>query len=237
MNLSVENRYLTNDYLAHNPTWHEEDAAPKAELVSALLMSQGVVPESICDIGCGAGRVLFELKRSFPSTEFFGYDIAPNAAEFWTQYREGEIRFEVGNFLERNRRTYDVALLLDVIEHLSDPGGFLTALHGAAQFYVFHIPLDLSALGVIRKNRLLDVRHAVGHIHYFTKDLALSLLNESGYDVVHWRYTGASSLAPGRTWKSALRSIPQRMSTQTRDWWVRALGGETLLVLARSKEV
>jgi SAM-dependent methyltransferase len=235
MNSIVENRYISNDYLASNPSYHEEDGVWKAARVAEMMRECQVRPTSLCDIGCGSGRVLFELRTVYPAAELYGYDIAPNAMHFWGKYEAANIHFQIGDFRQTNRRYYDVVLLLDVIEHLANPEEFLTALHGAAKYYILHVPLDLSALAVILDDRLLNVRQKVGHLHFFTKDLALSLMRESGFEVISWHYTGVASTAPNRNWKSLLRSLPGRLARGNKDWWVKVLGGETLLILARSQ--
>ena len=110
---------------------------------------------------------------------------------------------------------------------------FLESSKAHAKRFVFHIPLDLSALGVLRKHPLLETRAKVGHLHFYTKDLALQTLKECGYRIVDWRYTGASLNVPHRAIKTRLASIPRRVAySVNRDWGVRLLGGETLIVLA-----
>lgn len=232
----IEQRYLTEDYVGVHPTYHEEDSEWKAGLVAKLLRANQLQPSSCCDIGCGAGKVLAALRPLYPKAELFGYDIAPSAARFWPKYADTGIQFRVGNFHELNDRKFDVALLLDVLEHLPDPNQFLTALLPAANYFVFHFPLDLSAVGVWREAALLYSRRNVGHIHYYTKSLALELLTESGYEVIDWQYSGAGYTGPHRNWKSVLRSLPTRFAIPGRDAMIRLLGGETLMVLARRKE-
>jgi hypothetical protein len=82
------------------------------------------------------------------------------------------------------------------------------------------------------------VRNKVGHIHYFTKQLALSLLRESGYKIVDARYTQAAFTAPIRSWKTLIVR-PLRRVMQVifgKDRVVRLLGGETLMVLAQRQD-
>ena len=233
---SPEYRYISPDYLERNPTWHVEDSPWKARLVTEVLQSQGLVPESICEVGTGAGGILAELRRSYPRAELFGYDIAPDAARFWKEHGKANIHFRLGDFFELNERTYDVILALDVIEHVADLFAFLSRLRGAADYHVFHIPLDLDAFSVLMERPLLDKREKVGHVHYFTKKLALSLLRESDYEVVEWRYSGAAFDAPRRPLRTRLAAVPRRLFyALNKDWGVRALGGETLILLARGR--
>jgi SAM-dependent methyltransferase len=229
-------KYITNDYLNHNPSWDIEDSAWKAEFVVNILNSVEFRPGSICDVGCGAGVVLAALRGSYPDADLFGFDVAPDAAQFWSQHRDLNILFQVGDFLTLNTRKYDVILGLDVVEHLTDPFSFLDNLRKFSTYYLFHFPLDLSAINVIREGPILKVREKVGHIHYFTKNLALSLLKECGYNIVKWSYSGATFNSPQRSLKTILASIPRRFAhILSKDLGVRILGGETLFVLARDK--
>lgn len=231
-------QYLNSDYLEHNPNWDLEDTPWKANIVAAILARNGIQPSSICEVGCGSGGCLAELRAKYPETELSGFDIAPDAAKFWAKYDELNIYFEVGDVLQKPSLKCDVMLMLDVVEHLADPHSFLASLQGKASYYIFHIPLDLSAASVFRETPLLYVRNKVGHIHYFTKGLALSLLKESGYKVVEASYTQAGYTAPIRSWKTLLVR-PLRWIMQIligKDRVVRLLGGETLIVLAKRQD-
>lgn len=229
-------KYITNDYLNNNPSWDIEDSAWKAEFVVNILNSVKFGPGSICDVGCGAGGVLAALRGSYPHASLFGFDVAPDTAHFWSQHRDLNILFQVGDFLTLNTRNYDVILVLDVVEHLTDPFSFLDKLRNFSTYYLFHFPLDLSAINVIREEPILKAREKVGHIHYFTKNLALSLLRESGYNIVKWSYSGATFNSPQRSLITILASIPRRFAyILSKDLGVRILGGETLFVLARDK--
>ena len=229
----VARRYLTGEYLAHNPSWDSEDSAWKAGLVIKALRMQGIQPTSLADVGCGAGLVLAELRRSLVDTRLVGFEIAPDARRFWDKHAGAGIEFHLGDFFSLADRHYDVLLVLDVVEHLRDPHDFLVKIRGYADHFVFHFPLDLSALNVLREAPLLNVRSKVGHIHYFTRRLALSLLEESGFEAAGWFYTGATFSAPQRTWKTRFAALFRRMAyALSKDFGVRLLGGETLIVVA-----
>ncbi len=229
-------RYRGADYLRKNPSWDSEDSPWKAGKVLDLLTAHGLQPESIVDVGCGAGIVLAELKRAYPAARLSGYDIAPDAERFWAAHRASGIELNVGDFSATSNRRYDVLLALDVLEHLQDPFAFLARIKGSAKHYVFHIPLDLSAASVLCEMPLLHVRRKVGHVHYYTRGLALALLEDCGYRVVDARYTGAAFTAPQRGWKARVAQLPRRLAfALNRDWGSRLLGGETLMVLATSE--
>jgi SAM-dependent methyltransferase len=227
-------KYLSSTYAEANPTWDSEDSPWKTTRVAELINAHQLAPGSICEIGCGSGKILAGLRHLYPQTELFGYDIAPAAAAFWADYEKEGIKFQVGDFLELNNLHYDLILLLDVVEHIEDPFSFLIKIRRAAKFFLFHFPLDLCAINILREAPILRQRKVVGHIHYFTKNLALSLLRESGYEIMHWRYSQAAFSSPQRTLRTKLFSLIRFIAYKiNKDYSVRALGGETLFVLAR----
>ena len=231
---NILGRYTGEDYSARNPTWDAEDSPWKAARVQAMLAAHRVPCGSVAEIGCGAGGVLAELRRSLPDAALYGFDIAPALAGFWQAHAGAGIHFELGDFLAISRRHYDVILLVDVIEHLANPFEFLDRVRTHADHFVFHVPLDLSAATVVRESPLLHVRHKVGHLHFFTKGMVLALLEDCGYTVLDWTYTGAAFTAPQRTWKTRLARAARAVAyTLNKDLGVRMLGGETLLILAR----
>jgi len=231
---SIGSRYTGTDYLDKNPTWDLEDSPWKADLVRDALSRADLRPASIAEVGCGAGGILARLREYFPDARLSGFDIAPGASKFWSQHEGKDIDFSMCDFLLTGQSIFDVILLLDVLEHLADPNDFLQKIRLRGQHFVFHFPLDLSALSVARERPLLYVRSKVGHLHYFTKTLALALLAEAGYEVIDWRYTGAAFSAPGRTFKTRMAGVARRIACVFgRDLGVRLLGGETLIVTAR----
>lgn len=228
--------YLSGEYLQKNPTWDDEDSAWKAGKVMEIMQRNNLRSNSIVDVGCGAGGVLGAIRKANPTVELHGFEIAPDASRFWQQYADSGINFVVGDFLELRSPRFDTLLVLDVIEHVPDPFEFLSRLLDRAEHFVFHIPLDLSAVSVAREKPLLYVRDKVGHIHYYTKGLALELLAECGYDVLDWDYTGAAFTAPKPNLRTRLARFPRRvLYALNRDLGVRLLGGDTLMVLAAAK--
>jgi hypothetical protein len=166
-----------------------------------------------------------------------GFDVSPQLADIWKRHEEtgARVKFRLGDFHELNQRKYDVVLMCDVFEHVRDPFTFLELTRAHGRYFIFHIPLDLSALSVLRGASLMNVRAKVGHLHSYTKDLALATLTDSGYQIVGWRYSGASQYAASRSWSAKLAYIVRRIGYGfNKDLGVRLLGGETLLVLAKA---
>lgn len=230
-------RYLNGDYAQKNPDWDSSDAFWKADKLCQLLADHKFEPSSVVEIGCGSGAVLAALRDRFPTASLAGFDIAPDLKRFWTMPATRGIRFELADYLSLNEPPPDLILVFDVLEHLGNPWEFLTRLRKHSGLVAFHFPLDLSALSVLREHPLRHVRDKVGHLHYFTRGLALSLLRESGFEIIEARYTGAALNAPLRSLKTRVAGWVRRLAyAANRDVGARLLGGETLMVLAQPKE-
>ncbi|WDR02352.1 methyltransferase domain-containing protein [Devosia algicola] len=227
-------RYLNGDYAEKNPDWDSADAPWKAGKIAQILADHAVVPQSVVEVGCGSGAVLVGLQKMLPNARMEGYDIAPDAQRFWGEPSHLGIHFGLGDYLEMDTPVPDVVLVVDVLEHLGNPWDFLSRLRSRSKLIVCHIPLDLSASSVVRETPLLHVRDKVGHLHYFTKQLAVLLLEESGYEVLEARYTNASLDAPQLALRTRMFGWLRRLlCALNKDFGVRMLGGETLMVIAR----
>jgi SAM-dependent methyltransferase len=228
--------YVNGSFEEKNPTWDAEDSEWKTNLVIQTLRANGVVPTSILEVGCGAGAIIASLRHHFPKAYLAGSDIAPGAQKFWKLHSALSIDFILGDFLETNTRRFNVLLLLDVIEHVANPHEFLRKAAKHAEFFVFHIPLDLSVASVLRETPLIHVRRKVGHIHYFTKCLALELLVECGYEVIYTQFSGAH-LRQCNSWRRKVAAnIRNIVFTLNRNVGVRLLGGDTLVAMARRRD-
>ena len=235
MSNTIERRYTDNDYLAANPDWHSADSRWKAHYVVRMLSEHQISPQSICEVGCGSGGILAALREQFPSIELFGFDISPNVQGFWQEHSEKDISFICGDFFRESARQFDVVMLMDVFEHVPNPWQFLGDLHAHGKWFVFHVPLEFTALGALREEALLRARSSVGHIHYYTPKLATALLEEAGFEIIESKFTQAFRTAPNRSVKTRLANIPRALiSFFDKSLCARLLGGDTLLVLAKS---
>lgn len=231
----AEQQYIDGAYLERNPTWHVEDSPWKASHIFRMVARNDLEPTTICEVGCGAGEVLSQLQGRMPDRcRFWGYDISPQAYELASRRANDRMVFRQADLIAEPEATFDLMLVIDLIEHLDDYYGFLRKLKPHGGHFLFHIPLDLSAYSVWRSYPLLDLRASVGHIHYFTKDTALAALRETGYQVVDWFYPDRQPVFRGQAPRQkALTLLRQLMLRINPDLAVRLLGGRSLLVLAR----
>lgn len=236
-------RYVGDEYLKKNPSYHLEHAARKAEELVAILDADGDVLRAlaadggaeILEIGCGAGGVISEMASRLGARDvagrYTGYDISPGAIEIATA-RWANVEFRCEDFLVRPRPA-DLALMIDFFEHLEDPAVFLRAIRPNFRWVLFRIPLDWNlynrALG-----RFDDLRERLGHLHYFDRQSARRLLVRCGYTVrrelLVENFRDPSNLRTrGARWNYYPRAL---LSATSRALCARLWGGISMVILA-----
>jgi SAM-dependent methyltransferase len=227
--------YTEGGYARLHPTFHTEDSPWKAGQILTMFRRNGIDPGTICEIGCGAGEVLRQIHDSLGSGIFVGYEISPQAFELCRQRETERLRFVLGDGTdERSDEFFDVVLVIDVVEHVEDYLGFLRMVRNRGSLKVFHVPLDASALTILVGNTFDYARQHVGHIHFFSREIFFSALRHAGYDILDWAYTPAGFIAPpGSRKERVLRRARALLFPAHQDITVRALGGYSLLILAR----
>jgi hypothetical protein len=227
--------YSTGKYLENNPGWHAGDSPWKAAQILKMMRRKNLQPKTIGEVGCGAGEILSQLHAELPGVRFHGYEISPQAYELCLTRRKEGLEFTRGDLL-KTREKFDLLLCIDVFEHVPNYLSFLEALRNHAETFIFHIPLDLSLLSILRPARLAKVRYGVGHLHTFTYESALAVLKDTGYRVDDSFFTaGGMELAKNqRRLRTVLANLPRRIiGTFSPQMSARLLGGYSLMVLAR----
>lgn len=221
------------EYLKSNPSWHVEDSPWKAKQILKILSRNRINPKSVAEVGCGAGEILNQLYGAMPGdVNFAGYDISPDGIRLAKAREKDRLKFMLEDVQEIDEK-FDLLLVIDVFEHVTDYLGFLRSLKNKAAYTVFHIPLDISAQAVLR-NKLMNKRQTVGHLHYFTKDTALASLKDTGFEVMDFFYTAGSIDFPRKTLKSKIAFLPRKLMFKfDEDITASLLGGFSLLVLAK----
>ncbi len=228
-------RYRDGSYLAENPTWHVEDSAWKARQIVKMLSKHPLAPlRRVAEVGCGAGEVLVLLQQELPDgVDLSGYEISPQGFALCQPKANQCLHYFNQDLLKSSAPKADLLLAMDVIEHIPDIEGFLCALRGRAAHHIFHVPLELTVQTVWREKPLLRSREKNGHLHFFTRQMALQLLTDCGYEVVDWFYTPAG-VDQGKSSKAKLVKLPRRLLFAINQHFaVRLLGGYSLLVLTK----
>jgi len=233
----MENNLYTeksSKYLSSNPSWHVEDSKWKANQILKLVNNNRLAPKTIVEVGCGAGEILNSLHTILPKeVSFIGYDISPDAILMAKQREKERLIFTLDDYF-KTTTTSDLLIVMDVIEHVDDYLGFIKKCHVKAKNIIFHIPLDLNIMRIL-KNGLIAKRNSVGHLHYFTKETAIATLEYSGLEIIDFFYTEEFiDLAVKKTIKEKLFFRVQKFIYKiNKDFAVRLFGGASLIVLTK----
>lgn len=236
MKVSSNEFYIKGEYLRHNSSWHIGDAAWKANIVYKLLKRNNIAVDNVVDIGCGAGGVIEALAKKDPGIKCFtGFDIAPDAIRMANERSSGRVRFFNDDFVTGNYPGADLLLLIDVIEHVDDFYGFLRKLKPRSKYFVFHIPLDLCCISLLKPHILLQQRNAVGHIHYFSKEMVLWFLSDLGFTLLDYIYTQPDlDVKPTKTVKAFTKKYLRKLSfSLNKELSIKLWGGYSMMVLLK----
>ena len=107
--------YTDGTYFEKNPTWHIEDSAWKANQIQKILSQNKIKPKSICEIGCGAGEILKQLSYALPNSDFYGYEISPQAYALCKTRETEKVLYRNRNLLHEEI-SFDALLCIDDIE-------------------------------------------------------------------------------------------------------------------------
>jgi hypothetical protein len=232
--MKLEELYTSGEYLKMHPSWHVEESPWKAKHITRLLERNKLAPQTICEVGCGAGEVLKQLQEKMASNcTFWGFEISPQAYEMSKGRANERLHFKLADFRQEEDMCFDLILVLDVVEHVEDYFSFLRDLKGKSEYKLFHLPLDLTVKSLLLPHDLLGVRRAHGHIHYFTRNVALEMLKDLGYEVVDWFYAPRSIGLADTMSKKLLIAPRVAFFALNKDLAVRILGGYSLMILAR----
>ena len=160
-----------------------------------------------------------------------GYELAESAFELMSRARHRPAGVRSSRRRPRLRSISTLMLLLDVIEHVEDPIGFLRSLRFKSDRTILHIPLDLSVQSVLRPGRLLHSRRAVGHLTTSrSRRQPRRPCGTAAISRLATRLTGGCVDLPAKSRKAAAAALPRRILRRTSQ--TRTLGRFSLLVLA-----
>jgi SAM-dependent methyltransferase len=142
-------------------------------------------PTSILEFGCGSGELLALARQGFPEAALHGIDIADRMIALAAE-RLGEARLTRGGeeVLENYRPRVDVALAIDILEHLVEPRRAIKALAQAGRFVACKIPLERRLLRLGFSRQKVGEEHIAGHLHFWTLAESRELLRGAGLEII-----------------------------------------------------
>jgi SAM-dependent methyltransferase len=207
----VKELYTSGEYLKKNPDWHVGESPWKVKEIMRLFRRNHIAPKTVCEVGCGAGEVLRLLQmRMDRECIFSGYEISPQAFELSKSRENARLHFKLQDFMEEQDVSFDVILVLDVLEHMENPHELLRDIKSKSAYKIIHFPLDISVRSVMF-DKIVRYREMFGHIHYFTKSIALRMLEEAGYEVLDYLYTDQFIPLPWHTFRNNPRLLIRKI--------------------------
>jgi len=233
------NIYTDGTYLLKNLSWHSEFSLWKAVEIDKIIKRNNLAPVSIADVGCGAGQILFHLSELHPAIkELKGFDISPQAIEMANKLQNDRLRFLVADFANEFTGNFELILVIDVIEHLTEYKTFLEKILPKGKLFIFHVPLDLSVRTIFKPHVLKQQRDDVGHLHYFTKDHVEWILEDTGYKIIDWFYTPSETdIKKAVSVKDGVKKFLRKVSfSLNKNISAKLWGGYSMMILASKNE-
>ncbi|MGI9068135.1 MAG: class I SAM-dependent methyltransferase [Pyrinomonadaceae bacterium] len=169
---------------------------------SALALSGKVLREwipsggSVVDIGCGTGRWCREAARHARQVVGIDYDTSSiEAARSLSP--EPNIEYIVGDVTrDLADRTFDVGLLVHVIEHIDDVDSFLQSLRKLIAILIVEVPdFEADALNLVRKELDCPYYSDGDHVREYTLTILRQQLERNGWAIRYSEHRGGAILA------------------------------------------
>jgi len=175
-------------------------------LASDLIAGVG----EIAEIGCGHGLLQLQIEEAF-SREVTGFDLNEHALKQNVSRRSQIFCYDIQHRHPEVRNRYNLILLFDVLEHISDEDKFLAAL-----FYhlkpggklVMNVPAGEWAYS--------KYDEAAGHVRRYSIRSLRMVAARNGLEILKWSYWGLPLLpllVLRKVWLSLNRDMTKTIST------------------------
>jgi ubiquinone/menaquinone biosynthesis C-methylase UbiE len=181
------NIYNDNSYISSHPNLHEEDSDFKFQQFIEMLEGVEVRDNrlKLLDVGGGAGVL---GKMVFDYFDKKGVDVTMHALDLSSKMLE--IQLLNNDNIEKvlnctledcSENDYDLALMIDVIEHIPDNNSAAKALNKLSRHIIYNIPIEVNFFDFLRNilNKFTFYKEqtkVLGHLHFFSKIKALNFL-------------------------------------------------------------
>jgi SAM-dependent methyltransferase len=170
--------------------WRELGARSKARNILAVCRGRRFA--RVLECGAGEGSILQQLDAAGFGEELHAVEIAPSGLRAIGRRNlprlAGALRFNGYNLPYRDK-SFDLAILSHVLEHVEHPRLLLRELRRVSRHLAVEVPLDYSP----QVDRAVGHYLGYGHLNIFTPALLRFLLRSEGLEPLRDRYDPGSA--------------------------------------------
>lgn len=190
---------------------------------------------TVIDIGCGCGELLNALAPH--ADQLYGFETDSVMAQYAiANRRHSGVSITNAHFIpDRHKINSDLIVMSHVLEHIPNPGDFLSHLRRTSLNTGAHLFIEVpNEADIWVRHQIKWSRRGLGHINYFTPQSLKQLFASSGFSDITVRECGkllSQHITSCRPAKNRLHRITRRIkkyfevTTQTPDYISQ--GGES----------
>lgn len=185
----ITNIYNNNSYISNNPTLHTEDSDFKfnnfVQFLDKIEIQDNHI--KILDIGGGAGLLGLYVLNYFENLNvrvtMHALDLSSDMLKVQLTNNPKISKTFNCSLEECSELNYDLALMIDVIEHIPNNNIAAETLNKISKYVIYNIPIEINAFDLLRNvynkfNFYKEQKRLLGHVHFFTKKSAISFLKK-----------------------------------------------------------
>jgi SAM-dependent methyltransferase len=139
---------------------------------NAVRLARSVEPSTILEVGCGEGYMLEEMSRAGVGRDLLGVDISAPAVEDARARLGDRARVERRDARElaADGRSFDLVMMLEVLEHIPEPAQMLPILERLTQRYLLlSVPWEpfFRGLNFLRGKHVRDFGNDPEHVNHW----------------------------------------------------------------------
>lgn len=158
--------------------------------------------KTLCDIGCGEGSLIMELKKSYPLKKYFGLDVSGQAVIFAKKQAPFGDFFVADIQKKALAKKFDLIVASEILEHLPSDFAALKNMRKMAKKYL----LVYTLTGEMRK-----FEKTVGHVRNYQQNDLIKKIEKSGFKIkknINWGWPFYSPI-----YRDILNKTPEKATT------------------------
>jgi SAM-dependent methyltransferase len=196
--------YTSDDYIAKNPSLHEEDSGWKVgeiiPMVDRCMSALKTDEINLLDVGGGTGEIMRQISAHIAGNHRvkvnkFALDLSPGMLKIQKTNNPDIIGLMNDDirYAPLKDKQIDLTLMIDTLEHIPDPARALSELKRISKYVIFKVPLEnnlhLNLMNVVTGGKARrEIIENLGHVNVFDfKSLRKSIESHNG-TIVKYHY-------------------------------------------------